>query len=281
MCYITHHRRSTRARPGFTLIELMVVMMIIGVLATMLIPAVQAARVAAKVAKTKTLVFSLETALNMFKSEERLGREYPPSQWDVYNADQWPYQGNQSGFVVWGAQTLVWAVVGADRIGTVKFNRNHPGGLRELYRLNGNQPAYERFGPFLNPGDLTLVPPNDPKCVVQISGRVHSKPPVILDTFGMPILYYRPDRNATDANIEDMIPEEHNGPFTRNVNSSAFGDPANGVTIYRNFFKDDRTEGFGGILRPYNYDTFVLLSAGPDQRYGTADDVANFPVGEN
>ncbi len=28
---------------------------------------------------------------------------------------------------------------------------------------------------------------------------------------------------------------------------------------------------------PYNHDSYLLISAGPDKRYGTRDDVANFP----
>ena len=31
-------------------------------------------------------------------------------------------------------------------------------------------------------------------------------------------------------------------------------------------------------LRPANPDTFLLISAGVDGRYGTADDVVNFPL---
>ena len=32
-------------------------------------------------------------------------------------------------------------------------------------------------------------------------------------------------------------------------------------------------------LKPVNADTFLLISAGVDGLYGTADDVANFPLG--
>ena len=32
----------------------------------------------------------------------------------------------------------------------------------------------------------------------------------------------------------------------------------------------------GATEGPYNKDTFLLISAGPDMRYGSADDVANF-----
>ncbi len=217
MCYITHHRRSARARPGFTLIELMVVMMIIGVLATMLIPAVQAARVAAKVAKTKTLVFSLETAVTMFKSEERLGKYYPPSHIRLPMPDD-PWGGTGPQYDAWGAQTLVWAVIGADLLGTPGFSDAPSLTLRQMYR-DANE--YPRYGPFIDPTNLDIAHPQDEECALSVLGRlanltppIYNVPPVILDTFGMPVLYYRPDQNATTGDIVDMLPRNDNLGFT-------------------------------------------------------------------
>lgn len=287
MYYITHHRRSARARPGFTLIELMVVMMIIGVLATMLIPAVQAARIAAKVAKTKTLVFSLETALNMFKSEERLGRYYPPSYIPRLPMPDDPWGGTGPEYDAWGAQTLVWAVTGADLLGTPGFPDADNERLVDMYR---DRNRYPRYGPFIDPTNLDIAHPQDEDCALSVLGRwaalsppIYNVPPVILDAFGMPILYYRPDQNAPTTNIWDVLPRRDNLGFTNLEDGFSAIREDDGDVAYENFFMDRRTGEFstGGEVRPYNYDTFVLLSAGPDRRYGTADDVANFPVGEN
>lgn len=35
-----------------------------------------------------------------------------------------------------------------------------------------------------------------------------------------------------------------------------------------------------GLIRPYRPDSYLLISAGPDGLYGTADDIANYDVNE-
>ncbi len=47
------------------------------------------------------------------------------------------------------------------------------------------------------------------------------------------------------------------------------------------FITDDRYSMVtgGSTEGPHRIDSFILISAGPDQLYGTMDDVANFNVG--
>ncbi|MBS3764193.1 MAG: type II secretion system protein, partial [Planctomycetes bacterium] len=65
-----------RAHRAFTLVEMLVVIAVIGILAAMLMPAIHAARVAAKKGATKTEIRGLETA---FVAYERDWNAYPPN----------------------------------------------------------------------------------------------------------------------------------------------------------------------------------------------------------
>jgi general secretion pathway protein G len=64
---IINHPSSIRR--GFTLIELMVVVVILGILATMVVPKVMSKPEQARRTKAKVDIRSIQTALNMFKAD--------------------------------------------------------------------------------------------------------------------------------------------------------------------------------------------------------------------
>jgi len=65
-------QKCRRAFAAFTLIELLVVIAIIGILASLLLPAIARAKTAAKVATTKSEMASLNAAISQYKSDYSL-----------------------------------------------------------------------------------------------------------------------------------------------------------------------------------------------------------------
>jgi len=70
----------TRRQQGFTLIEILTVIIIIGVLTSVLLPVVMSARIRARVAATKAEIASYGTAAEAFKSDAGI---YPPDDYST------------------------------------------------------------------------------------------------------------------------------------------------------------------------------------------------------
>lgn len=181
---------SVRTRRGFTLVELLAVVIIIGLLISILVPSVSAVRNTARRAASESTISSLSTGLEMFKADGRIGGAYPPSVSDrdpngavgsarVVDDPYVRRSGRNFGtFEITGAGLLVWALAGADRLGCPGFKpfrtgSQNPNGLwsedtdstydsgtptqsgaYSLYpssdATRGGQPVHSRSGPYID-----------------------------------------------------------------------------------------------------------------------------------
>jgi type II secretory pathway pseudopilin PulG len=310
----------------------MVVIGIIGLLVAIALPALNAARTAAKVTTTSATVRVLDTGLEQFKTDNAVGGAYPPS---MHVAPVDPRTGRKAP--VCGASLLVWALAGADLLGTPGFRD-----------MDG---VADPFGGWVNQTDTALLYAKDPttgKPLVSRSGpyvdlskmKVNTltdgaRTQCFVDAFNQPILYYRANVGATLlVSDEDPIGQTSgtytpsgiynladNLNITGNISTAGmdFGAGRRPYSDHYHFFSNSSQNGnkFLGLTsggtsvatpgpgagvpnvpgtergtfawtvanpsitaawRPYRDDAFILLSAGPDGIFGTADDVANFPT---
>jgi prepilin-type N-terminal cleavage/methylation domain-containing protein len=93
-------RRRPTAPPGFTLVELLVVITIIGILLGLLLPAIQSARQAARRMQAKSEISQLATAADSFKND---WGAYPPTHFQL---PTYPGTNVSSGLVASGNYLL-------------------------------------------------------------------------------------------------------------------------------------------------------------------------------
>jgi len=197
-------------RAGFTLVELMVVIVIIGVLIAILVPAVGAVRRIAKETSTKAVIQALETGLQTYKTDTRVGGTFPPSASDRSDGDvASPYGSGR--IPISGAGLLVWALSGADLLGTPGFKPTGGNGTwadstgnsgMGLYALNNGTPVHPRSGPYIESGKVKLSASlregNVTRFVIDAETKARGSEfrrnyPMYLDAFGYPVLYWRAD----------------------------------------------------------------------------------------
>lgn len=131
-----------------------------------------------------------------------------------------------------------------------------------------------------------------------VSGTINSFPLVLCDVYakkrsgtnakktGTPVLYFRARANFTMQDSQDVDDiEDDIYYYGDNASILDLGMPddgfdytvvAGGTTPEENFEDMIRNENVQTVLRPYRADTYILVSAGKDGDFGTADDIFNF-----
>jgi prepilin-type N-terminal cleavage/methylation domain-containing protein len=317
---------------GFTLVELLTVIAIISLLIAILLPSLSTARDQAKNTQTKALHSTLETGLELFKNENekefRQTHGYPSSNAgpDIHEATP------PTTDILYGAHWLPRTLLGKDLQGFVpKLAVPHsleanPEVWYDPDPLGDGSGPLERVGPYVSPDSVDLVPtyelpgtpPDDSLISVDpASPETSQRAPVIVDTFGRPILYYRanelakviaqPDQNTTAPDADDKLGvfvHEDNWGFTGksdqatdqgwlfsasrhrielfgNTDTLTIDDERNSFCYYLHDQAVHRSTGSDTepekrIVRPFNPDTYLLITPGKDGIYGTRDDVNNF-----
>jgi len=305
-------------RTGFTLVEMLAAIAIIAVLISLIIPALSMVRRSADMARQRAQLHSIDIALEAFRADDGdyppsddhygdsvaypgamklaeaiIGQDgfgfHPKSEFRNDGLADWDGDGNY----------------------TTEPDESvyHVGRDTEFETEDENLSA--RKGPYLELETANAVRLRNIYRTPLPYGLLGDRF-VLCDMFrlvkniatgkrtGMPILYYRANtsnfihdpeyyEDHVDDNIYDhldnrrilmltmlwegtvqhpMRPIDFDGPriFYRNTLNPNF--PPSGAP-------PDRITG-----RPYRADSFILLSAGPDGRYGTTDDVFNFNKGE-
>ena len=282
---------QTRTTRAFTIIELLTVMSIIVILIGLMVPALNKVRRYATDVRQKAQFNSMNAAVELFNNE--FGGYPSSTALDVMGE---PYCG---------AMKLCEALMGQDLLGFHSNSVLRRDGMDaqnalQLYPVVSPMPASNlaaRRGPFLPAESAnayrmediygTEVTPFLPQTFVLCD--VYERQMRSTEKTGMPILYYKADtaNNFHDPNLTPT-PLDSKGNiynYWDNQVLITLGKPwlpAGGTSAPHQFeqperfYKNTRSDKIVTTQRPYRADTYILLSAGWDGEYGTADDICNY-----
>ncbi len=239
---IPHSRRR-----GFSLVELLTVIFIIGLLIAILVPSLSAARNAAKRMTTKKALDSIKVGLEMFKNDNGPDfpqtNGYPPSFAHPPIGNPPVFQSLLGEFpflekkpAVTGAHWLPAMLMGVDQLGYVK--RSIVPNKDDLQKLpwkwytpdplNEGKPLQPRGGPYADTNGLAVKKmkdlPGRPNKTLFTSWDDIQDLPVVVDAFDQPILYYAANAHGRESNMAEDV---------RKVdNNYTGGDQQNGPPMY-------------------------------------------------
>lgn len=277
--------KDNYVRRGFTLIEILAVLVVISILIGLLVPVLATVKEMAANVRQKAQFAAIEIGLEAYNND--FG-DYPNSNRDSASVI------NTGGEQYCGAQKLAEAMVGMDGFGFHKdsiFGHDAlslAGDL--LYGIDPDdevlwaQSRADRKGPYLeletaNAVSLRKIYTGGSAASPLLDHGYDSL--VLADKFGllknaatgkktgMPILYFRANTNQTK--LKDVYDNNDNIKMVELAGSDVDNFDVN-------FEASIKNPNFTVPPRPYRAESFILLSAGPDGLYGTADDVFNFDV---
>ncbi len=277
---------------GFTIAELLTTIAIIAILIGILMPALSEVKKLAKETKQKAQISSIEMGINLYKNDSG---DYPPSRGTLPG----PYE-------YCGAQMLAEAMFGQDLLGFHPDSLFDPDDPNQFYVNPNDDNLRKRKGPYLQRENIGVFEPNDIFNSFQSNGLEPYKY-MICDVFtvvnrtiggkkykvGTPVLYFRADTSRTDINPVTNIDERiynfwenellvAQGRVIDGKRHEDFFTGGGGNSSYEPFYTyitdplASTTTGTNPRRRPVRPDSFLLISAGNDGFYGTADDICNF-----
>jgi prepilin-type N-terminal cleavage/methylation domain-containing protein len=292
---------QARKKRAFTIIELLTVMSIIVILIGLMVPALNKVRRYARDVQQKAQFNAINAAVELFNNEFD---GYPPST-----------AKDSMGMDYCGAMKLCEALMGQDLLGfhtNSVFRRDglDAAGRLALYppNIDAMTPALRennlraRKGPFLQAENANAFQMQD--IYGTNIGPFLGTTFVLCDVYsrqmqsgkktGMPVLYYRADtaNSYHDPNFASaMLPADSRGniynywdnqeliklgkAWQASGASSGISNNHKMVDPMR-FYRNTRIDQITTTQRPQRADTFILISAGWDGEYGTADDICNF-----
>ena len=304
--------KQSKGELGFTIVELLTVMSIIIILMGLVMPALNRVRRYAKRVKQKNQFHSISIAMEFFNTEQD---GYPESSArpgpgladvttgahhlaealvgrDMQGLDPlstWDAKADELDMAIYGKNAAELDASLERREGPyLKLGELGVFQINELYSTTGN--VYD---------GLISAPPSG------------SSAPVLTDTYdvkritlgttnkvvkaGTPVLYYQSDVSSTkfdytvpDVSIfnsednEDLVALGHltdSTPAGQHHFDPGYTDQATnkgGTEIFYDKITNPKIPLIGGYGRPYNQDSYILISAGFDGLFGTRDDVCNF-----
>ncbi len=284
--------KQNGGKAAFTIVELLTVMSIIVILIGLLVPALNRVRIYASTVKQYAQFHSIEAAIELFNNEFE---GYPESgPFDPEEPD-----GTEEAYC--GAMKLCEAMMGLDLLGFHSnsiFDRLGRDLLSDTLYTTDDLSA--RKGPFLPPENVDVFKIQD---IFETSGEFLPTSLVLCDVYrrrlengkkiGMPILYFKANTRARFHDPIEWINNPHES--TKNIYNYwdnrmlvALGKPDSPLQENEHKFEEEAPDRFymntenykiteaTGMSRPFRDDTYILMSAGYDGDYGTADDICNF-----